>query len=440
MCPSGIGAGPVATSPRPVPGEGEPGARAARRLPTHWAARHAETVLVGFVAAIPVMTALIHAISAGWAPLGDDAIVAVRSLDVFSTHPPVLGMPAGGATGVLRQQAFHLGPMLFWLNAIPARLPWPSALPVTEGLVNVASVVGVVALARRRGGLALMYGTAAAIALMARSIPAEMLAAVWNPAAALLPFALLVFLSWSIACGDVRLSPLAVVTASFVMQCHLAYVVPAVGLLAVAAVGVGWDMRGTDGSKARRSLVVSCLVGLVCWSGPLLQQLTERPGNFVVLKRAGRASQPTLSIDMALHGAERAVGIVPWWLESPRSALIRIAELNTAPGLWTRISAAVLFAAVVGMIFRGMSRGRRDVVAGGAMGWCCARRWCSRSPPSRGLRSRRSATGCGGHPWLGSGRGFCLRGVWLHWATAAAARSPSPAARTDVPRVVRGRA
>ena len=47
-------------------------------------------------------------------------------------------MPAGGATGVLDEQAYHLGPLLFWTLALPARYLGPSALAVTVGLLNVA--------------------------------------------------------------------------------------------------------------------------------------------------------------------------------------------------------------------------------------------------------------------------------------------------------------
>ena len=222
--------------------------------------------MVGLAASIPIIASLLHAIAVGWAPLGDNAIVAVRALDVFSTDPPALGMPAGGASGVLHEQAFHLGPMLFWLNAVPARLPWSSAMPVTVGLANIASVLGVVCIACRRGGRVLMYVTAAAIAVMARSIPAEMLAAVWNPAAALLPFTALVFLCWSVACGDLRLLPLTVVAASFVMQCHLTYVVPTLALLTVAGFGLVLGGTALDHRTTRNWLIGSAILGVVCWA------------------------------------------------------------------------------------------------------------------------------------------------------------------------------
>src|SRR3954453_759921 len=56
-----------------------------------WLRRHALGLATGLAAALPVIVSTVHAVSAGWLPLGDDAIIAVRALDVFSTHPPLLG-------------------------------------------------------------------------------------------------------------------------------------------------------------------------------------------------------------------------------------------------------------------------------------------------------------------------------------------------------------
>ena len=240
-------------------------------------------------------------------------------------------------------------------------------MPVTVGLANIASVLGVVCIACRRGGRVLMYVTAAAIAVMARSIPAEMLAAVWNPAAALLPFTALVFLCWSVACGDLRLLPLTVVAASFVMQCHLTYVVPTLGLLTVAGFGLVLGGTALDHRTTRNWLIGSAILGVVCWGAPLLQQAIDRPGNLVVLKRAGAASHATLSTDVAVHAVERAIGLVPWWMRSPRSVLVRIGELNTAPGTLAALSTAMLLALVIATMLVGARGRRRDVVTGAAV-------------------------------------------------------------------------
>src|SRR5205085_10091384 len=114
------------------------------------------------------------------------------------------------------------------LLALPARIGDPTTMTWTMGLVNTLAIVGCVALARRRGGLVLMFAAALAIALMCQSLAAETFHDVWNPSAGLFPFTLLIFVSWSLACGEHRLLPLAVLLASFVVQAHLMYLPPSV--------------------------------------------------------------------------------------------------------------------------------------------------------------------------------------------------------------------
>jgi hypothetical protein len=326
----------------------------------------------GLAAALPIIVTMVHVVAVGWAPLGDDAVVAVRAIDVLSSHPPLLGMPAGGATAVLREQAYHLGPLLFWLLALPARAVGPSFLPVTVGLVNVASVMGIVGLAHRRGGRLLMFAVAAAIPLMLASIPGAMHSAVWNPAAALLPFTLLIFLAWSVAGGEYRLLPVAVLAASFAAQCHLTYVVPSLAALAVGLVGLAAWLRSAEADAARgrvgRWVVAAALVGLLCWSGPLVQQATESPGNFTVLTRAGTANDPNLGERVGLRALVRAVGVPPWWLRPPRGSLQRIADVSVFPSVLTTGSAAAVIAALAAVTLAGWRRRRRDVVAAGALG------------------------------------------------------------------------
>ena len=167
------------------------GASAAGLGAAAWLRRHALVLATGLAAALPIVVVVIRAVAAGWAPLGDNAIIAVRAYDVFTAHSPLVGQSSGGATSVLDQRAFSPGPLLFWLLAVQARFLDPVWMAMTAGLVNVASVMGAVALARRRGGLLLMFATAIAIAVMLRSIPTQAYSDVWNPWMPLLPFLLL---------------------------------------------------------------------------------------------------------------------------------------------------------------------------------------------------------------------------------------------------------
>jgi hypothetical protein len=75
---------------------------------------------MGVGAALPVGYATVRALADGWVPVTDQGIIATRAYDVLT-----------------------------WL---PARLGAPASLTLTIAAVNVASIVGVVAIARRRGG------------------------------------------------------------------------------------------------------------------------------------------------------------------------------------------------------------------------------------------------------------------------------------------------
>ena len=259
-----------------------------------WAARNRLVLATGLAASLPVIVSVVGTLSDSWVPLTDNALIALRSYDVLTTHPPLLGQCS--AVSVAEVGAvYSLGPLLYWPLALPARFIGPVGFPLTIGVINVAAVMSVVALARRRGGSLLMFATALAVVVMCRSLPTEVLDP-FNPGAALLPFTLLIFLCWSLACGEYRLLPITVVVASFVVQCHLTYLLPTLGMLAVGGAGLAWRLlRGREakpGGRPRRWLLASLLVGLVCWSAPLLDQVVHRPGNLVALERTARAHQP----------------------------------------------------------------------------------------------------------------------------------------------------
>jgi MYXO-CTERM domain-containing protein len=202
-----------------------------------WLYRALPAIAAGLAAAIPVLTSTVHAVSAGWQPAGDDGIIATRGWDVLTSHSPLVGQYSE-AGNVTSQIVHSPGPLLYWLLALPARFGSVSSLAVTMGIVNTLAIIACVALARRRGGLALMFATAVAIALMCQSLASESFHDIWNPAAALFPFLLLIFLCWSVACGDHKLLPLTVLDASFVTQTHLTYVAPTAAMLVIAAGGL----------------------------------------------------------------------------------------------------------------------------------------------------------------------------------------------------------
>jgi hypothetical protein len=321
-------------------------------------------------------------------PVGDQGIIATRAYDVFSTHMPLLGQYSEASVSA-GHAIYSPGPMLYWLLALPAYSGVAATLTLTMAAMNSAAIVGSVALARRRGGLPLMFATAVAVALLSRSFSPESLHDLFNPSAALFPLVLLIFLCWSLACGEFRLLPLTALVASFVAQAHLAYVAPVAGLVAVGFVGLVLSRsRLARGSKPRppdrRSLLIWSLaavaVTLVCWSAPLVDQIEHHPGNLTLLEKRATAGGPTYGAQAGTWVVERAVGVSPRWLRAPtrgsgRIGLVsggdygdtRLSDVSQAPSAGQRASAIALLAALVVVAGLAAWRRRGDLVAGVAI-------------------------------------------------------------------------
>ncbi|MCW3065163.1 MAG: hypothetical protein JWN32_2335 [Solirubrobacterales bacterium] len=407
-------------------------------FPRRWLTGRWLTLATGLGAALPVVVSTTRALVDGWAPISDQGTIAMRAYDVLGAHTPLLGQYSL-ASSVTGHPTYSPGPMLYWLLALPARFGTAATLPLTMGLVNTGAVVGIVALARRRGGMPLMFAAAAAVALMSRSFSSESLHAIFNPAAALFPFTLLIFLCWSLACGDRRLLPLIVVVASFVVQCHLTYVAPTAGLLALG-IGGAVAARG-PGPSLRRWALVALGVGAVCWAPPVVQELSHTPGNLGLLARAATTSKKTEGATAAARAVVRVVGIPPRWLRAPVTAAdqaslysggdygdTRLADVAKAPGALAIASCCLLLAAVVAVGVAGARRRRAEIAGAAAISvvLCAAFAVVVATTPTN------ESTTLGYSTWWGSAAGMW---VWLSvgWSAASLVRVLPRLAELRVP-------
>jgi hypothetical protein len=361
---------------------GSPSATLAMRRPP---AERLLIIVAGLAAAIPVIVSTIRALAAGWAPEGDNAVIATRAYDVLTSLTPLVG-PWSSTSNVLGEDTYHPGPLLYWLLAIPARLPGEAAFPVVIGVLNVAAIMGTVALARRRGGRGLMLATAGAVALMSASLEVRALHDIWNPTAPLLAFVLLLFVCWSLGCGEHRLLPLAILLASFAMQCHLVFVVPGLVLLGVGVGGLIASRRTTRGESTdsaagslRRWSLAGVVVALLCWSAPLVDQALDWTGsdsaygNLETLVDAAQSREQPAGTTAGVYAVVRATGVPPWWLRSPTPEQ-RTLEVFARPGAPAIASTAIILLTLVVLAVLGARRGRPDVAAsaGLALAACAA--------------------------------------------------------------------
>jgi hypothetical protein len=230
--------------------------------------------------------------------------------------------------------------------------------------VSAASVIGAVVLANRRGGLALAVATALALVVMSRSLPVEVPYEIWNCWAAVFPFTLLLFVAWSVACGDHRLLPLLALTASFVIQAHLSYLLPVLMALAVAIVGLV-SRRGKL-HDLRRWTIAAVAVAAVCWSAPIVEQVDNRPGNMVLAVRLATDDHETAGVATGLRTAARTIGIAPWWAKRARTQAERASEPTTVPAV-SAGSALLVVAGLLALLVLARRRRRPDLLAAVAL-------------------------------------------------------------------------
>ena len=232
----------------------------------------ADLLIIGLtiLVALPIVVNTVRVLDQGWLPVGDNATIAIRAHDTFTRHASLLGSRSTVSLALPGKDVFHPGPALFWALATPLRLFGPSGQGLALGAmtINVASVVGISVFARRRGGT---FGAAATLALLAvlvwslgDEVPHDPL----NPHIILFPMTLLAFLVWSMLDHDLVALPFAVVTASFIAQCHLS-TAPIVGVFAlVSAVSVAvhlWRRRKLEegiGRRTWRLLLIAAILGV----------------------------------------------------------------------------------------------------------------------------------------------------------------------------------
>jgi len=335
-------------------------------------------VLAGLAASIPVLTSTVKAAHEGWQPAGDDGIILTRALDVFTSHSPLIGQysEAGDVTGEIVHSA---GPMLYWLLAVPVRLGGPASAAIAMGIVNTLAIIGCVALARRRGGLVLMFATAIGIALMCQSLSAEIFHDVWNPSAAMFPFLLLLFLCWSLACGEYRLLPAVAIVASFVVQTHLTYVAPTAGVLVIGIGGLAvarlhlWLAARRKGEPRRRAhvgrwTVLAVIALAVCWSFPIADQIEHSPGNLSLIVRSANDRGTTLGAPVGWNAVVEAVEVHPWWLTDPKNVWSRKSDVRKTPSGTAIDSAIVILLGLWLIAAVAAFRRRGELVAASLMG------------------------------------------------------------------------
>lgn len=301
---------------------------------------------------VPFGASVARAYDRAWIPSGDNALIGLRSYDVFTEHRPLVGQPStshlyGPETGSL-----HPGPIEFYWLAVPLRALGPAVgMIVASGLANLAGVLVAAWVIFRRAGPWVGLGSLALLGGVLWSEGTMLLTDPISSNAGGLPLLALAALCWAVVDGDHRLLPLAALFGSWVAQQHLAIVAPAAALVAFALVGAGVTLvarrrAGTATEPVWPWLAGAAVVGAICWAPVAYQQLTGDPGNITAVLDYARSSDTIpLGRRSGVRQAIRALGVPPVLVRSDLTGL----DFHEAPlGVVETLVAAASYLVLAG--------------------------------------------------------------------------------------------
>lgn len=314
--------------------------------PTAPAARDRRWLVIAIVVAVPVLVLIVVLSQRTWYPTGDQAQAELRMLSLPG-QPPLVGA-AGRIADEQFRQGNHPGPLMFWatwpIYALLGQSSW--AFEAATALVNVVWLTLSVWLVRRRAGLGACawYGFVALVLIGGFGLDA--LSQPWNPWVSLLPFAVLLLATWSAIEGDRWAPVVAVAAASYALQGHVGYLPLALPLCAIALVAPLWrwwrtapstetaagadadadaDPGAAGAGVDRRSrppmatwalpLGIAVAVGLVAWSGPLWDLLTNDPSNISkIIANFSHPSDPPIGLGGGLEAVFQSSAPLGAWV------------------------------------------------------------------------------------------------------------------------------
>jgi hypothetical protein len=165
------------------------------------------------------------------------------------------------------------------------------------------STAGCVVCACWFGGPALAVWTFGVL-VMVHPLYSNFIRSAWNPYATLMPFAFFLFLTAALAAGRIGVLPLWVLTGSFLVQTHVGYLPNVIVLSAVAGgiLVVRKRRQLRDGWRDRRQLLRAgagilsgCVVLVVLWLPPILEELAHSDGNLSKLLAFASGRSPDRS-------------------------------------------------------------------------------------------------------------------------------------------------
>ena len=331
-------------------------------------------LLVVLTTPLAVALAVLH--GTHWYPVLDFAWTEMRVRDVFSSHPPLIGLT--GRIGQLGSQGSHPGPLSFYAL-------WPFyelfgaasfALEAAAVCLNVLAMGAALWIAHRRGGIRLVLAVAAVLAVLTRALGTTILTQPWNPYMPVLWFFVFILAVWSVACDDFPMLPVAALAGSFCAQTHVPYlgttVALGVGVLGYASIRT--YRRRRNRAAVRRFagwVMISAAIAVLVWIPPVVDQLTSSPGNLSVLYDYFR-NPPESPVGLRDGIDVLLVHLNPWTLVTQDLASRQLLTGQTEAATGSTLPGIGLLVVWVGSVFaawrlRNRSLLRLDAVLGASL-------------------------------------------------------------------------
>ena len=287
------------------------------------------------IAIVPVVFAVVRALTGDWIPTGDDGLLALRVDDVGSAHHPWLGSWTS-ASLTLGENVNNPGAWYDYLAAPPVAALGPTAgAAIAVGLLNALVIVGIGRAGRLLGGAAAELWLLAGAAALAWAMGSELLIDIWQPHALLLPVLLVMVLACGVAAGRASFLPWMLVVASLVVQTHLGHVYILTLILAVALVAGAVARRGSlTVSKLRRSRAIRLTLAgtFLAWLPSLIEQVgSGSDGNLSRLIRNVGGGDVSLGLRQAIAVTAKVL-VAPWSRGWFGSAIADTPRTETADG------------------------------------------------------------------------------------------------------------
>ncbi|WP_395154400.1 hypothetical protein [Ilumatobacter sp.] len=347
-----------------------------------------QLIRTGLVATIvlPIIIAVIRSLRTGWFPIGDNALLFLRTRDVWTEHHPLLGSWTSASLS-LGENVNNPGSIYDWLIAPWAHLMSPGpAAAVGVATINIACVIGISVVARRVGGWGFERVMLIVTAVLTWSMGSEMLIDIWQANALILPFVLFLLMMLGLSAGDRALIPWTLGVGTLLVQTHVSYAY--IFFFLIVGTAAAWVLhnRAADADagavaalkQGLRSRTTFAGIGVIAvlWAQPLIEQLfVDGKGNLARLISNSGGGDLSLGPTDAVRIVS-AVGVLPpWWGRSGYAETVRVTPLIDdkllIPGLPSLplavLTVVALLVAIVGLTVLSRRAGLHRQAAAGTL-------------------------------------------------------------------------